>query len=55
MGDKKHTLEEPAASYGRKVKIRDLEFEPLLHLEQSLREQGYISFDELKERLAKYL
>ena len=55
MGDKKHILEEPAVFYGKKIKIRDIVPVPMENAEEYLRSQGYISFEELKENLSKYL
>ena len=40
MGDKKHILEEPAVSYGRKMKIRDIVPVPMENVEEYLRSQG---------------
>lgn len=50
-----HNLEEPAVSYGSKVRLGDIEFKPMLHMMETLRERGYITFDELSEKLSKYL
>ena len=55
MGDKKHTLEEPAASYGRKVKLSEMEFQPMHNMMETLKAQGCLTFEEFKERLSKYL
>lgn len=55
MSDKDYVLEEPAAVYGSKVRLGDIEFRPMPHLMETLRERGYITFDELSKRLSKYL
>ena len=53
MKEKNHNLEEPAVSYGRKVRLGEIEFKPMPRMMESLREMGYITFDELSERLTK--
>ena len=55
MKENKNILEEPAVSYGSKVRLGDIEFRPMPHLMETLRERGYITLDELSERLSKYL
>ena len=55
MEDKMHRLEEPAVSYGRKVRIGDLVPEPMENMEEELRARGYISHEEFVERLSRYL
>ena len=53
MEKDKHNLEEPAASYGRKVKIVDIVPEPMENMEETLTAMGYISYEELVEHLSK--
>ena len=55
MDDKDHSLEEPGAEYGRKVKASEIVFEPMPHMRDSLRAQGYITHEEFVDRLSKYL
>lgn len=55
MKEKSHNLEEPAVSYGNKVRLGEIEFKPMPRMMESLRDMGYISFDELSERLTKRL
>ena len=55
MSNKDHYLEEPAVSYGRKVKIGEIVPEPMEHMEEVLRARGYISHEELVEHLSKHL
>lgn len=55
MEKDKHNLEEPAASYGRKVRIGDIVPEPMENMEETLKARGYISYEELVEHLSKYL
>lgn len=55
MKEKSHNLEEPAVSYGSKVRLGEIEFKPMPRMMESLREMGYITFDELSERLTKRL
>ena len=52
---KNHILEEPSVSYGKSEHMRDIGFTPMPHMMETLRERGYITFDELQERLSKYL
>lgn len=54
MDDRSHRLEEPAVSYGRKVRLGDIAPQPLENLEETLRERGYISYEELAQHLSKY-
>lgn len=55
MKNDSHNLEEPAVSYGSKVRLGDVEFKPMPRMMETLRERGYITFDELSEKLSKYL
>ncbi len=55
MKEKSHNLKEPAVSYGSKVRLGEIEFKPMPRMMESLREMGYITFDELSERLTKRL
>ena len=50
-----HNLEEPAVSYGSKVRLGEIEFIPMPRMMDTLRERGYITFSELKDRLSKFL
>ncbi|MBQ7708759.1 MAG: hypothetical protein IJT74_02415 [Bacteroidales bacterium] len=54
MDDRSHRLEEPAVSYGRKVRLGDIAPQPLENMEETLRERGYISYEELAQHLSKY-
>ena len=53
--DNNNSLNSPAASYGKKVSVRDLHYEPVDNLEETLRSQGYISLDEYINKVSKYL
>lgn len=53
--DNKNNLEEPAAAYGQKCKLSEIEFQPMPNMMEALRKQGYITHEELVERLSKYL
>ena len=55
MDEKNHNLEEPAASYGQKCKLSEIEFQPMSLMMETLRKQGYITHEELVARLSKYL
>ena len=55
MDDKDHFFEEPGGEYGRKVKASEIVFEPMPHMRESLRKQGYITHEEFVDRLSKYL
>ena len=55
MDENKHTLKEPAAEYGRKVKASDVVFQPMANMMETLRSQGYISHEELVNRLSQDL
>lgn len=55
MEEKKHTLEEPAVSYGRKYKLSEIEFQPMHNMRETLRQQGYITHEEFIQRISKYL
>lgn len=55
MDDNKHILEEPAAVYGRKVRMSELEFTPMPNMMETLRKQGYISQEEFIERFSKFM
>ena len=55
MEEKKHILEDPAASYGRKCKLSEIEFQPMHNMMGTMRKRGYITHEELVERLSKYL
>ena len=56
MDEKNHNLEEPAAAYGQKCKLSEIEFQPMPNMMEALRKQGYITHEELVERLSsKYL
>ena len=54
MKEKDHILEEPAVSYGKREHISEIGFIPMPHMMETLRERGYITFEELQERLSKY-
>ena len=55
MDDKNHILEEPAASYGSKVKLCEVAFQPMPQMMETLRAQGYITHEEFVERVSKHL
>ena len=55
MDENKHTLKEPAAESGRKVKASDVVFQPMANMMETLRSQGYISHEELVNRLSQDL
>ena len=55
MDNNKHNLEDPAASYGRKMKLSEVEFQPMNNMKETLRQQGCITFDEFVDKLSKYL
>lgn len=55
MDEKKNILEEPAISYGRKIKLSEIEFQPMHNMMETLKAQGCITMDEFVERFSKYL
>ena len=55
MDKNNKTLEEPAAEYGRNLRAEEIVFQPMTNMMESLRSQGYITHDELVNRLSKYL
>lgn len=55
MDEKNHILEEPAASYGSKVKLSEVPFQPMPRIMETLRAQGYITHNEFVERMSKFL
>jgi len=57
MNDKnnKNLLKSPSASYGRKVRLGDIVPIPMENADEKLRSMGYISHEELVERLSKYM
>ena len=55
MEKKDNVLEEPAASYGRKIRLSDVAPQPMENMEERLRAMGYISHEEFVEHLSKYL
>lgn len=56
MNENKHTLNEPAGAYGGKtVSIEEMQFAPMSDMKSSLKSKGYITHEELVDRLNKYL
>lgn len=51
----KQNLEEPAANYGKKVTLGEIEFQPVPHMMETLQAQGCISFEDFVEKFSKYL
>ena len=54
MDKNKQNLEEPAASYGKKVTLSEIEFQPVPHMMETLKAQGCISFEDFVEKFSKY-
>ena len=54
MDKNKQNLEEPAASYGKKVTLGEIEFQPVPHMMETLKAQGCISFEDFVEKFSKY-
>jgi hypothetical protein len=55
MDDNKDILEEPSVSYGQSFNLRDINYQPVSNMRESLKGQGCITLDEFVDKVSKYL
>ena len=55
MKERKYSLKQPEATYGRVYHLEDRPFTPVHNLRETLRAKGYVTQEELLDKYSKYL